>query len=47
MEAEKQLNDKNCYKEVKFNKKLIRDLTRCLGDVYACMDDIETEFLKT
>ena len=27
MEAEKQLSDKNVYKEVKFNEKLIQDLT--------------------
>ena len=34
MEAEKQLSDKNVYKEVKFNEKLIQDLTETSNKIF-------------
>ena len=34
MEAEKQLSDKNIFKEVKFNKKLIQDLTETSNKIF-------------
>ena len=34
MEAEKQLSDKNVYKEVKFNEKLIQDLTKASNKIF-------------
>ena len=34
MEAEKQLSDKNVYKEVKFNEKLIQDLTKTSNKIF-------------
>ena len=34
MEAEKQLSDKNVHKEVKFNEKLIQDLTETSKKIF-------------
>ena len=34
MEAQKQLSDKNVYKEVKFNEKLIQDLTETSNKIF-------------
>ena len=34
MEAEKQLSDKNVYKDVKLNKKLIQDLTETSSKIF-------------
>ena len=34
MEAEKQLSDKNIFKEVKFNKKSIQDLTETSNKIF-------------
>ena len=34
MEDEKQLSDKNIYKEVKFNEKLIQDLTETSNKIF-------------
>ena len=34
MEAEKQLSDKNVYKEVSFNEKLIQDLTEPSNKIF-------------
>ena len=34
MEAEKQLSDKNVYKDVNFNEKLIQDLTETSNKIF-------------
>ena len=34
MKAEKQLSDKNVYKEVNFNEKLIQDLTETSNKIF-------------
>ena len=34
MEAEQQLSDKNVYKDVNFNKKLIQDLTETSNKIF-------------
>ena len=39
MEAEKQLSDKNVYKDVNFNEKLIQDLTETSNKIFRILKD--------
>ena len=41
MEAEKQLSDKNVYKEVKFNEKFIQDLTEISNKIFRNLENGE------
>ena len=41
MKAEKQLSDKNAYKEVNFNEELIQDLTETSNKIFRGIIDLK------
>ena len=47
MEAEKQLSDKNIYKEVKFNENLIQDLTETSNKIFWSLKNGDFKAAKT